>query len=341
MGFEKVEFEFPDEEEEVSTEIEIEGSSATSPFEGIEEVVRETEDEGLDSGEDEDVEIEVVDDTPQADRGRKATSPPEDITDEELEDYSDKVRKRIKHFSKGYHDERRAKEAAERERQELEQVAQTLMAENKNLKGTVSKNQAVLLEQAKRTAAGEMILARRAYKAAYEEGDSDKLVDAQEKITNAKIRADKLSDIHPEALQSPETPVKMEGTQESFTPAPIIDERASSWAASNKWFGQDDEMTSFALGLHNKLVKEGANPQTDEYYEKIDARMRQIFPDEFGDVEVEADRRKKRANVVAPATRSTAPKKIRLTQSQIAVSKRLGLTPKQYAQQVAIDMRKQ
>ena len=341
MGFEKVEFEFPDEEEEVSTEIEIEGSSATSPFEGIEEVVRETEDEGLDSGEDEDVEIEVVDDTPQADRGRKATSPPEDITDEELEDYSDKVRKRIKHFSKGYHDERRAKEAAERERQELEQVAQTLMAENKNLKGTVSKNQAVLLEQAKRTAAGEMILARRAYKAAYEEGDSDKLVDAQEKITNAKIRADKLSDIHPEALQSLETPVKMEGTQESFTPAPIIDERASSWAASNKWFGQDDEMTSFALGLHNKLVKEGANPQTDEYYEKIDARMRQIFPDEFGDVEVEADRRKKRANVVAPATRSTAPKKIRLTQSQIAVSKRLGLTPKQYAQQVAIDMRKQ
>jgi hypothetical protein len=215
------------------------------------------------------------------------------------------------------------------------------MAENKSLKGTVSKNQAVLLEQAKRTAAGEMILARRAYKAAYEEGDSDKLVDAQEKITNAKIRADKLSDIHPEALQSPETPVKMEGTQESFTPAPIIDERASSWAAANKWFGQDDEMTSFALGLHNKLVKQGANPQTDEYYEKIDARMRQIFPDDFGEVEVEVDRRKKRANVVAHATRSTAPKKIRLTQSQIAVSKRLGLTPKQYAQQVAIDMRKQ
>jgi hypothetical protein len=100
-------------------------------------------------------------------------------------------------------------------------------------------------------------------------------------------------------------------------------------------------MTSFALGLHNKLVKEGANPQTDEYYEKIDARMRQIFPDEFGEVEVEVEQRKKRTNVVAPATRSTAPKKIRLTQSQLSVSKRLGLTPKQYAQQVAIDMRKQ
>ena len=112
MGFEKVEFEFPNDDE-ISTEIEIESSSATSPFdEPEEEVALDTEDEDLD----EEVEIEVIDDTPQADRGRKATEPPDDVTDEELEDYSDKVRKRIKHFSKGYHDERRAKEAAERER---------------------------------------------------------------------------------------------------------------------------------------------------------------------------------------------------------------------------------
>lgn len=337
MGFEKVEFEFPNDDE-ISTEIEIESSSATSPFdEPEEEVALDTEDEDLD----EEVEIEVIDDTPQADRGRKATEPPDDVTDEELEDYSDKVRKRIKHFSKGYHDERRAKEAAERERQELEQVAHRLIEENKSLKGAVSKNQEALLEQAKRTAAGEMILAKRAYKAAYEEGDSDKLVEAQEKMTNAKFKADKLSGISPEALQYQETPVKTEGTDEYSTPAPIIDDKANSWAATNKWFGQDDEMTSFALGLHNKLVKEGANPQTDEYYEKIDARMRQIFPDEFGEVEVEVEQRKKRTNVVAPATRSTAPRKIRLTQSQLAVSKRLGLTPKQYAAQVAIDMRKQ
>jgi hypothetical protein len=330
MGFEKVEFEFPDDEE-ASTEIEVEGSSATSPFDEPEVEVVE------DDAEDDNIEVEVVDDTPQADRGRKASAPPAEVTDEELEDYSDKVRKRIKHFSKGYHDERRAKEAAVRERSELEQVAQRLIQENSDLKGTVSKNQEALLEQAKRTAAGEMILAKRAYKSAYEEGDSDKLVDAQEKMTNAKFKADKLS-----ALQPEETPVKIEDTQESFAPAPI-DERANSWAASNEWFGQDDEMTSFALGLHNKLVKSGADPQTDEYYEKINSRMRQIFPDEFndGDVEVEVEQRKRQTNVVAPATRSTAPRKIRLTQSQIAVSKRLGLTPKQYAAQVAIDMRKQ
>ena len=342
MGFEKVEFEFPDAEE-TNTEIEIEESSATSPFDEPKEVSRETEakDADLDTEDDEEFEIEVVDDTPQADRGRTPSEPPEDVTDEELEDYSEKVRKRIKHFSKGYHDERRAKEAAERERQELEQVAQRLIEENRSLKGTVSKNQEALLEQAKRTAAGEMILAKRAYKMAYEEGDSDKLVEAQEKMTSAKVKADRLSEMSPEALQPSETPVKIEETQESYAPAPIVDERASRWAESNRWFGQDDEMTSFALGLHNKLVKEGADPQTDEYYERIDSRMRQIFPDAFGEVEVEVEPRKKQTNVVAPATRSTAPKKIRLTQSQLSISKRLGLTPKQYAEQVAIEMRKQ
>ena len=185
MGFEKVEFEFPDAEE-TNTEIEIEESSATSPFDEPKEVSRETEakDANLGTEDDEEFEIEVVDDTPQADRGRTPSEPPEDVTDEELEDYSEKVRKRIKHFSKGYHDERRAKEAAERERQELEQVAQRLIEENRSLKGTVSKNQEALLEQAKRTAAGEMILAKRAYKMAYEEGDSDKLVEAQEKMTS-------------------------------------------------------------------------------------------------------------------------------------------------------------
>jgi len=99
-------------------------------------------------------------------------------------------------------------------------------------------------------------------------------------------------------------------------------------------------MTSLALGLHNKLVKEGVNPQSDEYYETIDSRMRQVFPDRFEDTEEEVVTTKKSANVVAPATRSTAPKKIRLTQTQVAIAKRLGLTPQQYAEQVAKDMRK-
>jgi hypothetical protein len=340
MPFQKVEFSFPHEDEETSTDIEIEDSSATEidlsgkPQTEPEPVVEEAVED--------DLEVEIVDDTPKADRNRKPAEPPAEVTDEELAEYSDKVQNRIRHFSKGYHDERRAKEAALRERQELERLAQQLVEENKKLKGTVSQNQEALLEQAKRTAAGEMILAKRAYKQAYEAGDADKLVEAQEKLTNAKIKADRLDNLRVEPLQPVETEVQTQRIEEQFAPAPIVDERANDWAASNTWFGQDDEMTSFALGLHNKLVKEGVNPQTEEYYEKIDSRMRQVFPDNFEDVgEIEAEKPKRKANVVAPATRSTAPKKIRLTQTQVAVAKRLGLTPEQYAKQVAIDMRKQ
>jgi hypothetical protein len=334
MPFQKVEYEFPDESED-SNEIEVESSSAieidisgkTSP-EPKEEVV-----------EDEEYEVEVFDDTPKADRNRKTAEPPTDVTDEELEGYSEKVRKRIQHFSKGYHDERRAKETALRERQELERLARQLVDENKTLKGTVDKNQEALLEQAKRTAAGEAILAKRQYKQAYEAGDADQLLEAQEKLTNAKIKSDRLNSIKTPALQQDETAVQTEQVQEQSTPAPV-DERANSWASTNTWFGQDDEMTSFALGLHNKLVKEGVNPQSDDYYEKIDSRMRQIFPDQFEDVGEEVEQRRRRTNVVAPATRSTAPKKVRLSATQLVLSKRLGLTPEQYAKQVAIDNRK-
>src|SRR6056300_106108 len=342
MPFQKVEFSFPHEDEETSTDIEIEDSSAVEiDLSGKPQTEPEPEPVVEEAVED-DLEVEVVDDTPKADRNRKPAEPPAEVTDEELAEYSDKVQNRIRHFSKGYHDERRAKEAALRERQELERVAQQLVDENKRLKGTVSQNQEALLEQAKRTAAGEMILAKRAYKQAYEAGDADKLVEAQEKLTNAKIKADRLDNLRTEPLQSEETEVQTQQIEEQSAPAPIVDERANDWAASNTWFGQDDEMTSFALGLHNKLVKEGINPQTEEYYERIDSRMRQVFPDQFEDVgEIEAEKPKRKANVVAPATRSTAPKKIRLTQTQVAVAKRLGLTPEQYAKQVAIDMRKQ
>ena len=344
MPFQKVEFSFPHEDEETSTDIEIEDSSATEiDLSGKPQIEPESEPEPVvEEAVEDDLEVEVVDDTPKADRNRKPAEPPAEVTDEELAEYSDKVQNRIRHFSKGYHDERRAKEAALRERQELERVAQQLVDENKRLKGTVSQNQEALLEQAKRTAAGEMILAKRAYKQAYEAGDADKLVEAQEKLTNAKIKADRLDNLRTEPLQSEETEVQTQQIEEQSAPAPIVDERANDWAASNTWFGQDDEMTSFALGLHNKLVKEGTNPQTEEYYERIDSRMRQVFPDQFEDVgEIEAEKPKRKANVVAPATRSTAPKKIRLTQTQVAVAKRLGLTPEQYAKQVAIDMRKQ
>jgi hypothetical protein len=322
MGFEKVEYTFPDEQEDKG--IEVESSSALK----MGEVEQEEEEK--------EIEVEVVDDTPKADRGRKASKPPEDLTDDELEDYSDKVRKRIQHFSKGYHDERRAKEASQRERQEMESFAKTLVDENNKLKSSVEKNQAALLEQAKKNSAIEVLSAKRAYKRAYEAGDADKLLDAQDKLTNAKIKADKLGDFEPETLQQAEIPVQI--PQE----APIQpDTKASDWASENSWFGSDDEMTAYAMGVHSKLVKQGVDTTSDDYYETINSRMRNTFPEEFGEIEELEERPSKRqSNVVAPATRSTAPRKVRLTQTQVAIAKKLGVPLDLYAKKVAEEMRK-
>lgn len=329
MAIEKVEFEFPDPEKE-DFKIEVEGNKAE--FESAEASRKAAEPK-------DDVEIEVVDDTPPKDRGRKASEPPEEVTDEELEGYSEKVRKRIQHFTKGYHDERRAKEAALRERQELERLTQSLVEENNKLKGTVSKNQELLIEQAKKTVAAELEDAKRKYKSAYESGDADAVVNAQEELTSAKMRAEKVNNFKPAPLQEENSVVQSNSSAPQASP---VDERAEAWRQDNSWFGTDDEMTSFALGLHQKLVKQGVDPRSDDYYNAINQRMRQVFPDNFEGAEPEVEERPARkTNVVAPATRSTAPKKIVLTQTQVALAKRLGLPLEVYAKQVAEDMRKQ
>jgi len=344
MPFEQVGFSFP-HEEAAQPEIEVEGSSAEFVFEEDKpkKEAKKPKEEVVDVAEEGDVEIEVVDDTPKKDRNRKPSDPPEEVTDEELEDYSEKVRKRIKHFSKGYHDERRAKEAALRERQELERMAQTLMEENKRLKGDNNKSRTMLLDQAKRNAAAEMEAAKRSYKNAYESGDSEAVLAAQEALTNAKIKADKLENFKLPPLQEEDSDLQRnvsEAPQQQAAPVPR-DERATSWAEQNTWFGTDDEMTAYALGLHNKLVKQGVDPTSDDYYETIDSRMRAVFPDNFEvseeeDYTEEVKPTKRAANVVAPATRSTAPKKVKLTQSQVAIAKRLGISLKDYAEQAAM-----
>ena len=338
----QVEFEFPDPDKEANTqEVEVDIAEEDAPLEVEGAVGREDMKSAKDTIKAGEVEIEVEDDTPPEDRGRKPSEPPQDVTDDELENYSEKVKSRIKHFSKGYHDERRAKEAALREREALEAYAKQLVEENQRLTGTVSKNQTTMLEQAKQTVAKELEEAKRKYKEAYEAGDSDALVEAQDAIATAKIRADKVANFKPAPLQTGETTVKV--PQQPIETQEVRDERAVSWADENPWFGSDDEMTAFALGLDSKLKKGGVDPQSDEYYEKINSRMRQVFPDQFDDgIEDEPEAPKqKSSNVVAPATRSTGPKKIRLTQSQIAIAKKLGVPLETYAKQAAELMRKQ
>ena len=325
MAFQKVEFEFPDEEQE-STEIEIEESGEVEidlSGKKTEEDYKEPEPEP--EVEDK-VEVEVYDDTPKADRNRKPSEPPADVTDEEIADYSEKVQQRIKHFSKGYHDERRAKEAAQREREELEQYAQRLIDENKELKGTVNKNQEALLEQAKRATESELEAAKQTYKEAYESGEADRVVEAQEALTNAKIRSDRLDNFELPPLQEEETTVQQPR---------VADPRADKWANDNPWFRENQEMRDVAMAIHQSLMRNNITPQADNYYEEIDSRMRSFYPNYFeGEVE-EVEKPKPRSNVVAPAARSTSPKKVRLSQSAQAIAKRLGVPLDEYAKQMA------
>ena len=277
-------------------------------------------------------EIEVVDDTPEEDRGRAPMKePPAEVTDDELAQYSEGVKKRIQHFSKGYHEERRAKETALREREEAVRIAQTLVEENKKLQGSLGQGQQALLEQAKKVVANEVEQARQKYKAAYESGDADAVVAAQEELTAAKIKAERVNNFKP-AVAKPETPVVQPEPQ--AVSAPPVDRKAVEWQKQNTWFGADEEMTGFAIALHNKLVKSGVDPQSDEYYRRVNARVREVFPNAFPS-------EKRQSNVVAPATRSTAPKKVVLTKSAVEIAKRLGVPLEAYAKQVAEGMRKQ
>ncbi len=348
MPRQQVEFEFPDPDKEDNTqEVEVDIAEEDAPLEVEGAVGRENMKSAKDTIQAGEVEIEVEDDTPEADRGRTASPPPEEVTNEELENYSEKVKNRIKHFSKGYHDERRAKEEAQREREALEAYAKNLIAENNKLKGSVDQSHNSLIQSAKKQVEGELSMAKAKYRQAYESGEPDAIVEAQTALNTAQIRMEKVNGLKPKlvtkgetSLQSTTTPVQ---TQVD-APQPQVqrDEKADSWRDDNPWFGSDDEMTAFALGLHNKLTKDGVDPQSDTYYEKINSRMRQVFPDQFDDgIEDEpASTQRKSSNVVAPATRSTGPKKIRLTQSQIAIAKKLGVPLETYAKQAAELMRK-
>jgi hypothetical protein len=313
---EKTEFEFPDEAE-------------ANPRKGGRVVEPEADEP----------EIEVVDDTPEEDRYRTPMAEaPQDPTEEELATYSESVKNRFKHFTKGYHEERRAKEAALREKEEALRIAQKVFEENKQLKGSVNQNQTALLEQAKKVIGAEIEDAKRMYKEAYESGDSDKLLEAQEALTTARIKADKVNNFRPTPLQVEETPVQMAPQPQQAAP---VDEKLLAWQDQNQWFGSNKRMTSYALGLHEELVENGVRVGSNEYYKRIDADIRERFPDQVGAGEsVDAKPQRTKSNVVSPATRSTAPKKIVLSQTQVNIAKRLGVPLELYARKVAEEMRK-
>ena len=306
------EFEFPDEvEEKKAPEPEVEAKS--------------------------DLDIEIEDDTPPADRDRKNLHPSvvKELEETELDKYQDDAKDKLKQLKKVWHDERRAKEAALREQQEAIRITKRVMDENKNLKERLFNGETAYVDTVKQATAREMDMAKAEFKSAYESGDADKLLEAQEKMTAASLRMDKAQNYQPayqKALQDEENDVQSNNQQVN---AP--DHKAVSWQKRNDWFGQDEEMTSLALGLHEKLVRSGVSAGSDEYYSRIDNTMRKRFPENFEDTnedEPAKESRPKASTVVAPATRSTSPKKVRLSKTQVLLSKKLGLTPEQYAREL-------
>jgi len=288
--------------------------------------------------EEDDFEVEVegvVDDTPLQDRGRTPSQPEfvEELEKDELDEYSEEAKKKIAGFRKIYHDERREKERALREQQEAINLAQKLLQENRALKGKVTTSEQQALDSYMTSADRELEIAKKEYREAYDAGDSERLVDAQEKITAAKIKADRaLSISEQRALQREENPVQIPQQRQQS----VRDSKAETWKDRNSWFGQDDEMTSLALGLHEKLVKENgmAYATTDEYYKRIDETMRKRFPENFESEDEKPASRTKPSTVVASASRSTSSKKIKLNTSQLSIAKKLGLTPEQYAREL-------
>ncbi len=295
-------------------------------------------------------ELEIEDDTPPEDRGRKAAPPPEDPTDEELASYDERVQSRIKKFTRGYHDERRAKEQAERERVAAEEFARKVYEENKKLKEQLKTGSEAFIETSKSAVQTELEAAKKRMKEAFEQGDADALAAAQEEIAKATLKSDRVANMRP---------IEHEDNFQEPTPqpaAPVVSRRTQQWVESNSdWFGKDEEMTMSAMGLDKKLARQYGSEYigSKEYFQTIDAQMRKRFPEYFEDVqsdeaddeppkrvepaqEEEPPRRAKSSSPVAPASRSTPPSRVKLKSSQVALARKLGITPEQYAKQVAL-----
>ena len=288
------------------------------------------------AAEEADVEIEIVDDTPEKDRGRKPLEKEvADPTDDEIESYSEGVKKRISELTHARHDERRAKEALLREKQELERFAQYMAEENKRLKQTVSSGHQAVASMAEQAAEAKLEKARRDLKAAQEAFDTDAIIAAQEALAEAKWESQNAKNFKPAPLQQEEVQV-----QNAYTPPQQVrpDEKTLRWQAKNQWFGADgfEEVTSFALGLHQKLVASGVDPRSDEYFDQIDGRVKAKFPEVFSEQgqQTERSEAKRPSSVVAPASRSTGVKKVQLTPSQAAMIKKYNLDPMKYVAEV-------
>lgn len=300
----------------------------------------ETDTVEVDMSDDGDFEVEIEDDTPDADKGRprRAADAEADIPeDEELEKHSESVQKRIKKLKFEFHEERRRKEEAEREREVAVHYAESQKNEATRLRKNLSEGEGVLVNEAKARVASELNSAKRAYKEAYEAGDTDAVLEAQMSLSRLQMEADRVENWKPaqRAVQDQSEAPK------AAPRVPKPDRKAQDWVAENDWFQKDTSMTRYAMLVHEELLETGVDSTTDVYYSKINEAMRSRYPDRFADVEPEVRQPQRKAgSVVAPGGRNTASSrnKVVISSSEAAIAKRLGLSNKEYAAQKLKDM---
>ena len=288
------------------------------------------------------IEIEVIDDTPEEDR-KNSNPMPKEIVDEidadDLEAYSGEAKTRLMQMKKVYNDERRRADAAEKEQKDAIALAKSILEENKKLKGKLSAGEKDLVTNVKQNLSYELEKAKQEYKDAYDSGDADRLVEAQEKLTEVQFKSKEINSFKPEfsedALQTLESDVQIQHQPQR------LDSKTQSWLEKNQWYGKDEDMSYLAHGVHRRLEREGVPIGSDHYWATIDDEVRRRFPEKFGggeelkhssDAETKHSA-KKPATVVAPATRSTSPKRVTLTLREQALAKKLNLTNEQYARE--------
>ena len=309
------------------------------PFEDTEfKFPDEVEGKGKPAREAPEIEIEIEDDTPVEDRGRQPMPKPlvEELEKDELDQYDDNVKTKLKQMRKVWHDERREKESAVREQQEAVTLAQRLLEENKRIKSILNTGEKEYVSTIQSNSDMELKIAQRAYKEAYEAGDADKMVDANQALQMANLKAIQVKNFRMPSLQEEETRVQPQPVQ--YQPAPYVpepDNKAVVWQKHNSWFGQERGMTAFALALHEDLRDNGVEVGSEDYYRELDKTIRKRFPEKFEEQEDSRQSTRTRpGTVVASAVRSTAPTKVKLKQSQVNLAKKFGLTPEQYVKEV-------
>ena len=221
---------------------------------------------------------------------------------------------------------------AERQRDEYYKVAQRMMEENNKLRDTAKTVSASNAEEMEGRVNAELEQAKAAYRRAYEEGDADSILEAQDRMMKANAQNVRLEQVKKDA-----DPANFEAQQPVLTPPP--DSKAVEWAGKNSWFQQDKVMTNAAYAIHDEIVQRGVTPEHDSYYETIDRRMREEFPHKFRSEDTDSSPSKSVTTVVTPGGNETSrSKKVRLSPSQVAVANRLGVPLEEYAKQfVALD----